>query len=489
MSPLFEINIHTKNQAAITTLIDSGASSNFISPTTVEKLHLPTVLLERPRTLTMLDGSTPKTGKIWKKVALEFTYDGHTMTHKFLVTPIGHHSAILGIKWLEQEQPDIDWSSRQLSFPIPHSTFAHIAQEEEADVNPLESIPTQYHKFAKVFGKEEFNKLPPHWSYDIEIELTEEGPLNSPLYSMTDAESVTLKQWLEDELKAGKIRPSKSPISSPVMFVPKKDGSRRLVVDYRKLNNRSKKNVYPLPRPDDLMSKLRGAKLFTKLDLRWGYNNVRVKEGDEWKTAFRTKYGLFETLVMPFGLSGAPGAFQAMMNEIFQDLLDVSVIIYLDDILIFSRNPEDHESHVKEVLQRLMDTQLFCKGSKCEFHQTTVQYLGIIVSDKGFSLDKLKIQAVQEWPTPTTVKQVQSFLGFANFVRRFVANFSQIARPLHNLVKKEVKWQWTEKEETAFRELQKAIINAPVIVHADPSKPYFLETNASGAALGSVLSQ
>ncbi|CCO37760.1 Retrotransposable element Tf2 155 kDa protein type 1 [Rhizoctonia solani AG-1 IB] len=341
----------------------------------------------------MLDGSTPRTGKIWKKVALQFTYDGRKMTHEFLVSPIGHHSAILGIKWLEKEQPDIDWSSRQLSFPIPHSIPANIAQEEEADENPLEGIPTQYHAFAKVFGEEEFHKLPPHRSYDIEIELTEDGPLNSPLYSMTDAESVTLKQWLEDELKAGKIRPSKSPISSPVMFVPKKDGSRRLVVDYRKLNSRSKKNVYPLPRPDDLMSKLRGAKIFTKLDLRWGYNNVRVKEGDEWKTAFRTKYGLFETLVMPFGLSGAPGAFQAMMNETFQDLLDVSVIIYLDDILIFSQNPEEHELHVKEVLQRLMDMQLFCKGSKCEFHQTTVEYLGIIVSDKGFSLDKLKIRA------------------------------------------------------------------------------------------------
>jgi hypothetical protein len=211
------------------------------------------------------------------------------------------------------------------------------------------------------------------------------------------------------------------------MFVPKKDGSRQLVVDYWKLNARSKKNVYPLPRPDNLMSKLRGAKLFTKLDLHWGYNNVRVKEGNKWKTAFRTKYGLFETLVMPFGLSGAPGAFQAMMNKVFQDLLDISVIIYLDNILIFSRNPEEHESHVKEVLQRLMNMQLFCKGSKCEFHQTTVEYLGIIVLDKGFGLDKLKIQAVQEWPTPTTVKQVQSFLGFANFVRRFVANFSQIA--------------------------------------------------------------
>ncbi|CCO37539.1 Retrotransposable element Tf2 155 kDa protein type 2 [Rhizoctonia solani AG-1 IB] len=489
ISPLFEIDIHTKNQAAIPTLIDSGASSNFISPTTVEKLRLPTITLELPRTITMLDGSNPKTGKIWKKVALEFTYDNCTMTHEFLVSPIGQHSAILGIKWLEQEQPEIDWSLRQLSFPIPQSKVAHIAQEEEADDSPLEGIPNQYHEFAKVFGEEEFNKLPPHRSYDIEIELTEEGPLNSPLYSMTDAESVTLKQWLEDKLKAGKIHPSKSPISSPVMFVPKKDGSRRLVVDYRKLNSRSKKNVYPLPRPDDLMSKLRGAKIFTKLDLRWGYNNVRVKEGDEWKTAFRTKYGLFETLVMPFGLSGAPGAFQAMMNEVFQDLLDVTVIIYLDNILIFSQNPAEHENHVKEVLRRLQEMQLFCKGSKCEFHRTTVEYLGIIVSDKGFSLDKLKIQAVQEWPTPTTVKQVQSFLGFANFVRRFVANFSQIARPLHNLVKKEVKWQWTDKEESAFRELQKAIINAPVIVHADPSKPYFLETDASGAALGSVLSQ
>ncbi|CCO32475.1 Retrotransposable element Tf2 155 kDa protein type 1 [Rhizoctonia solani AG-1 IB] len=232
------------------------------------------------------------------------------MTHEFLISPIGNHSAILGIKWLEQETPKIDWLSRTLSFPIPTPETAHIAQEEEADDDPLKDIPEQYHPFAKVFGEEEFNKLPPHRSYDIKIELTEEGPLNSPLYSMTDAESVTLKQWLEDELKAGKIRPSKSPISSPVMFVPKKDGSRRLVVDYRKLNSRSKKNVYPLPRPDDLMSKLRGAKIFTKLDLRWGYNNVRVKEGDEWKTAFRTKYGLFETLVMPFGLSGAPAHFK-----------------------------------------------------------------------------------------------------------------------------------------------------------------------------------
>ncbi|CEL60392.1 hypothetical protein RSOLAG1IB_12341 [Rhizoctonia solani AG-1 IB] len=175
----------------------------------------------------MLNGSMPQTGKIWKKVKLIFEYDNCTMNHEFLVSPIGNHSAILGIKWPEQETPEIDWSSRTLSFPIPTPETTHIAQEEEADDDPLKDIPEQYHPFAKVFGKEEFNKLPPHRSYDIEIELTKEGPLNSPLYSMTDAKSVTLKQWLEDELCAGKICPSKSPISSPVMFVPKKDGTRR----------------------------------------------------------------------------------------------------------------------------------------------------------------------------------------------------------------------------------------------------------------------
>ncbi|KAF8748199.1 hypothetical protein RHS01_10970 [Rhizoctonia solani] len=279
-------------------------------------------------------------------------------------------------------------------------TSRTIAKEEEADQAPLEGVPPKYHQYAKVFGEEEFNKLPPHWHYNIGIELTEEGPLNSPLYSMTDAKSATLKDWLRDKLKAGKIRPSKLSISSSVMFVPKKDGTCCLVVDYHCLNNWTKKNVYPLPQPNDLMAQLRGAKVFTKLDLQWGYNNVRVKEGNKWKTAFCTKYGLYKSLVMTFGLTNAPAAFQHFMNKLFKDLLNICVIIYLDNILIYSKN------------------NLFCKASKCMFHITLVEYLGIIVSDKGFSLDKLKIQAIQEWPVPTKVKEVQLFLGFANFLQR-----------------------------------------------------------------------
>ncbi|KAF8670350.1 hypothetical protein RHS04_08628 [Rhizoctonia solani] len=273
------------------------------------------------------------------------------------------------------------------------------------------------------------------------------------------------------------------------MFVPKKDGSHRLVVNYRRLNNQTKKNVYPLPHPDDLMAQLRGAKVFTKLDLQWGYNNVCIKEGNKWKTAFHTKYGLYKSLVMTFGLTNAPAAFQHFMNNLFKDLLDVCIIIYLNDILIYSQNNVDHTKHVHEVLKRLMENQLFCKASKCTFHVTSVEYLGIIVLDKGFSLDKLKIQAVQEWPMPTKVKEVQSFLGFANFLRRFIANFSHMARPLHNLVKKDTVWKWETKEQEAFQGLKDAITNAPVLCHANPGKPYFLEMDASGAALGSILSQ
>ncbi|QRW23800.1 Retrotransposable element Tf2 protein [Rhizoctonia solani] len=434
----------------------------------------------------MLDGLSPQAGKIWKKAHLTFLFDGKRMTETFLICNTGSHAAILGIKWLEAHNPEIDWNSRTLSFPHTPPEHAAIAEEEEADQKPLEGVPSKYHQYAKVFGEEEFNKIPPHCHYDIAIKLTEEGPLNSPLYSMTDAKSSTLKDWLRDKLKAGKICPSKSSISSPVMFVPKKDGSRCLVVDYCCLNNQTKKNVYPLPRPDDLMAQLRGAKVFTKLDLRWGYNNVWVKEGDKWKTAFRTKYGLYKSLVMTFGLTNTPASFQHFMNNLFKDLLDVCVIIYLDDILIYSKDDATHTQHVHEVLQRLMDNQLFCKASKCTFHVTSVEYLGIVVLDKGFSLDKLKIQAVQEWPIPTKVKEVQSFLGFANFLQWFVANFSHMARPLHNLVKKDTPWKWGTREQEAFQGLKDAITNAPVLCHAEPSKPYFLETNASGAALGNL---
>ncbi|KAF8748713.1 hypothetical protein RHS01_10621 [Rhizoctonia solani] len=357
------------------------------------------------------------------------------------------------------EIPLIDWQQGSVTFPEQ----VQIASKEEADPHPLADLPEQYHEFSKVFGKEEFKVLPPHREYDIAIDLLPDAKLSpGPIYGMTNAESKALKQHIDKELATSKIHPSTSLAGALVMFVKKADRSLRLVVDYRKLNDITHKNVYPLPRQDNLMAKLRHAKIFTKLDLRWGY---------------------------AFGLTNAPAAFQYFMNNLFRDLIDVTVVIYLDDILIFSEKPKDHPIHVREVLLRLMKNQLFCKLSKCHFHVTTVDYLGIVISPAGFSMDQKKIKAVTSWPTPKTVKQVQAFLGFVNYLRRFIPNFSSVARSLHNLTKKDTPWSWGTLEEQAFQELKVLVTKALVLVHSNPELPYYLETDASGVAMGAILSQ
>ncbi|KAF8691853.1 K02A2.6-like, partial [Rhizoctonia solani] len=258
--------------------LEKDATSNFISPTLVEKLKIPKTLLKNPQVVRMLDGTLSQTGCIWHQVQLAVLANGHSHTIPFLVCPIGNTPAILGMTWLTAESPLIDWHQGLVTFPKQ----AQIALEEELDPSPLADLPTQYHKFVKVFGKEEFKVLPPHREYDIAIDLLPNAKLSpGPIYSMTDAESKALKKHIEEELATGKIRPSTSSAGALVMFVKKADGSLRLVVDYRKLNKVTHKNVYPLPRQDNLMAKLRHAKIFTKLDLQWGYNNVQIREGDE----------------------------------------------------------------------------------------------------------------------------------------------------------------------------------------------------------------
>ncbi|KAF8749992.1 hypothetical protein RHS01_09613 [Rhizoctonia solani] len=369
--------------------------------------------------------------------------------------------------WLTNKSPLIDWQHGIVTFPEQ----AQIASEEEADPNPLADLPEQYHKFAKVFGEEEFKTLLPHREYNISIDLLPDAKLSpGPIYGMTDSESKVLKQHIDKELATGKICPSTSSASAPVMFVKKADGSLRLVVDYWKLNDITYKNVYPLPRQDNLMAKLRNAKLFTKLDLCWGYNNLRIKEGDEWKTAFRTKYGLFEYLAMPFGLTNTPAAFQPFMNNLFRDLIDVTVVIYLDNILIFSEDPKDHPTHVRQVLSQLMMNQLFCKLSKCHFHVTTVDYLGIVISPAGFSMDQKKIEAVTLWPQPKTVKQ-----------------FHCTTTPQPYQEGNILDMEYTGKE--AFQELKSLVTQSPVLIHSNPDLPFYLETDTSGVAMGAILSQ
>ena len=273
-----------------------------------------------------------------------------------------------------------------------------------------------------------------------------------------------------------------------MLFARKKDGSLRLCIDFQGLNQISKKDRYPLPFISDLLSTVGKAHLYTTIDLRNAYYLVRIAEGDEWKTAFRTRYGSFEWLVMPFGLTNAPSAFQRFMNDIFSDLLDVHVIIYLDDILIYSDNPEDHKKHVREVLRRLSANGLYARPDKCRFSSDTIEYLGFILTKDGLKMDPSKVQTIQDWPEPWKVKDIQSFLGFAIFYRRFISDYSDIVIPLTRLTRKGILWNFSDAARKSFEALKSAFTSAPILTHWIPNKPIIVETDASDYALGTILS-
>ena len=271
------------------------------------------------------------------------------------------------------------------------------------------------------------------------------------------------------------------------LIVRKKDGTARVVVDYRSLNEMTVKNKYPLPLMDELFDRVFGAKYFSKLDLRTGFHQIRVAEADVEKTAFRTRYGSFEYLVLPMGLCNAPGTFMQLMNDTFRDMLDKSVLVFLDDILVFSRSKEEHIQHVREVLTRLRSQKLYAKRSKCEFFRKEVEFLGHRLGSTGLSVSQDKISAVRDWPMPRSVQEVRSFLGLAGFYRRFVQDFSKIAHPITELTKHEKRFEWADVEQKAFEELKSALCNAPVLLIPDPSKPYTLNCDACDYAVGATL--
>ncbi|KAJ1578183.1 hypothetical protein NDA12_006979 [Ustilago hordei] len=277
-----------------------------------------------------------------------------------------------------------------------------------------------------------------------------------------------------------------------VLFVPKKDGGLRLCVDYRGLNKITVKNRAPLPLIEEQLFLLRKARIYTKLDLKAAYNLIRIAKGDEWKTAFGTQLGLYEYLVMPFGLANAPAHFQSFINDIFQDIIGVYVVVYLDDFLIFSDTEEVHVKHVTEVLTCLRSNRLFAKLSKCEFHTKTVEFLGYIIKPMGIEMDPEKVRTVKEWPMPESIHDIQRFLGFANFYRRFIAHFAHIAKPLTSLVKP-IEWfkkfELPEEAQQAFHKLIQAFTSAGVLQHFNYHLPTRLETDASDFAIAGVLKQ
>jgi hypothetical protein len=351
------------------------------------------------------------------------------------------------------------------------------------------SIPEEFSEFADVFSKTSADRLPEHTQYDHTIPL-EPGskPPFGPIYSLSATELKALDEYLKENLAKGFIRPSSSPAGAPILFVKKSDGSLRLCVDYRGLNKVTIKNRYPLPLIQENLDRLQSAKYFSKIDLRGAYNLIRIAAGEEWKTAFRTRYGLFEYLVMPFGLTNAPASFQQLMNEVLREFLDISVIVYLDDILIYSETREEHIRHITQVLERLRKHRLWAKAEKCRFFQNSVDFLGYIVSQDGVSMDPAKVKAILEWHSPKTIKDIQVFLGFANFYRRFIKGYSKITEPLTRLLRKDTKFEWSDKAQKAFDTLKTAFTTAPILTHFDPQRPIVLETDASDYALAGIIS-
>lgn len=354
--------------------------------------------------------------------------------------------------------------------------------------NVPSSIQSILDEFADIFN--EPDGLPPSRSYDHTIPLIAGAqPVNIRPYRYTPDQKNEIEKQVQEMLKKGIIRPSSSPFSSPVLLVKKKDGTWRFCVDYRHLNAITIKNKYPLPVIDELLDELAGACWFSKLDLRSGYHQIRMAPQDEHKTAFKTHNGHFEFRVLPFGLTSAPATFQGVMNSVLAAQLRQSVLVFVDDILVYSRSLEEHKNHLRQVLSTLTHHQLKVKLSKCSFAQQSLAYLGHIISAQGVATDEEKIIAVKDWPTPLSVKDLRSFLGLTGYYRKFVRNYGVICKPLTNLLRKGVLFQWTSVTQEAFVALKTALIEAPVLALPNFQQPFVVETDASDKGIGAVLMQ
>ena len=328
---------------------------------------------------------------------------------------------------------------------------------------------------------------------DLSIKLTAEGqagpaPFRRP-HRMSPAENDEVKRVLADLVEKEFIRPSQSPYGAPVLFARKKDGSLRFCVDYRALNAVTVRDNYPLPRIDELLDRLAGAKYFTSLDLASGYWQIRVAETDVEKTAFQTRYGAYEFLVMPFGLTNAPSAFQRLMNKVFGNSMDDYTLVYLDDVLVFSQTWEEHVKHVCQVLDRLAEHKLKVKRKKSAFGRLQVKFLGHVVSESGIAMDPDKVHAMLSLAAPQNVSDLRSFLGAVNFYRRFIDKCAHKTAPLTDLLRANSAFRWGAKQQNAFDLLKRALSEAPVLSAPDMSKPFFLYTDASQVAVGAALMQ
>ncbi|KAI3801330.1 hypothetical protein L1987_29434 [Smallanthus sonchifolius] len=498
-------------------LFDTGADKSFVSLEFELMLAKTRSKLENSFTVEISDGKST----FCDTIILDCTLDlnGHPFSIDLKPMQLGSFDVIVGMDWLAKNHAEVVCFEKFIRIPLPSGQVLQIHGERPSGGLKLMSC-TKAQKYllknyvaflAQAVKKKEKGKgvkdipiicdfpevfpedlpgLPPSREVEFRIDLMPgTTPIAKAPYRLAPSEMQELAGQLQELADKGFIRPSSSPWGAPVLFVKKKDGPFRMCIDYRELNKLTIKNRYPLPRIDDLFDQLQGASCFSKIDLRSGYHQLRVHEDEIPKTAFQTRYGHYEFMVMPFGLTNAPAVFMDLMNRVCKPYLDKCVIVFIDDILIYSKSRSAHEEHLRLILELLRKEQLYAKFSKCEFWLKEVQFLGHIISDKGIHVDPAKIEAVKNWIASKSATEVRSFLGLAGYYRRVIANFSKISVPLTALTQKGKPYEWGPNEEEAFQTLKDKLCNAPILTLPDGNDDFVVYCDSSNIGLGCVLMQ
>ncbi|GJY76560.1 putative reverse transcriptase domain-containing protein [Tanacetum coccineum] len=482
------------NNHCASLLFDTSADRSFVSTAFSSQIDITPSTLDHYYDVELADGRIIRLNTILRGCTLNLL--NHPFNINLMPVELGSFDAIIGMDWLAKYQAIIVCAEKIVRIPwgnetlIVHGDGSNWGNETRLNIISCTKTHKYLLKGCLIFLAHDLLGLPPTRQVEFRIDLVPSvAPVARAPYRLVPSEMKELSEQLQELSDKGFIRPSSSPWGAPVLFVKKKDGSFRMCIDYRELNKLTVKNRYPLPRIDDLFDQLQGSSVYSKIDLRSGYHQLRVREEDIPKTAFRTRYGHYEFQVMPFGLTNAPAVFMDLMNRVCKPYLDKFVIVFIDDILIYSKNKQEHKEHLKQILELLKKEELYAKFSKCEFWIPKVQFLGHVIDSKGIHVDPAKIESIKDWASPKSPTEIRQFLGLAGYYRRFIEGFSKIAKPMTKLTQKKVKFVWGDKQEAAFQLLKQKLCSAPILALPEGSEDFIAYCDASKKGLGAVLMQ
>ncbi|GJY41070.1 putative reverse transcriptase domain-containing protein [Tanacetum coccineum] len=505
-------------------LFDTGADRSFVSTAFSSRIVITPTALDHDYNVELADGRIVGLNTIIRGCTLNLL--NHPFNIDLMPVELGSFDVIIGMDWLAKYHAVIVCAEKIVRIPFgdeilivrgdgssnKHGTRLNIISctkaqeyltkgchvflanitatkdEDKSKEKRLEDVPV-VQEFPEVFP-EDLPGIPPTRQVEFRIDLVPGAtPVARAPYRLAPSEMKELAEQLQELTDKGFIRPSSSPWGAPVLFVKKKDGSFRMCINYRELNKLTVKNRYPLPRIDDLFDQLQGSSIYSKIDLRSGYHQLRVREEDIPKTAFRTRYSHYEFQVMSFGLTNAPAVFMDLMNRVCKPYLDKFVIVFIDDILIYSKSKKEHEEHLRQILKLLKKEELYAKFSKCEFWISRVQFLGHVIDYRGIHVDPAKIESIKDWASPKTPTEIRQFLGLAGYYRSFIEGFSKIAKSITKLTQKGVKFDWGDKQKAAFQLLKQKMCSAPILALPEGSEDFIAYCDALKKGLGAVLMQ